>query len=76
MNENKNIGSSAPENMPATDTYSDPDVADMYDDADPDAYWDEYLYGSRCCDSLCMSCNYWDGHMCVADEGICNYDPY
>lgn len=67
MGESKNLDASSNSNIKAV-TY------DIY--PAPDEFCDGYGYHELYYDSMCMSCQYWDGYVCNVKNINCNYEPF
>ena len=66
MDENKNLNVSSTSNINAVehDVHPAPDATRDYDN--PDKFYDNYMYDELYYDSMCMSCQHWNGYMCNA----------
>lgn len=75
MDKNKNPNISSTPNIADVehDVRSVSDATRDYDN--PDEFFDEYMYDALYYDSMCMMCQHWNGYMCNAETGNCNYEP-
>ena len=73
MNENKNLNISSISNVDVVE--HDINLAsDVPLDCDnPDELYDDYMYDETYYNSICMSCQHWNGYMCNAENSNCNY---
>ena len=77
MDENKNfnIGSSSNADTLEYGVRSTPDTIRDHDNAD-ELFYDDYIYDEFYYESICISCQHWNGYMCNAENGNCDYTPF
>lgn len=42
----------------------------------PNEYFDDYMYDDLYYDDICMSCSHWIDGVCMAEQGVCDYEHY
>lgn len=75
MDENQNPSISSTPNIATVEHDIHPASDATRDHDNPHEFYDEYMYDELYYDSMCMMCQHWNGYMCNAENGNCNYEP-
>lgn len=76
MDESKNISNVPDTHIKPYANYMNDYPYKAHEAHNPDDYLDEYFYPPEYDESVCFSCIHWNGTICDADCGRCEYENY